>query len=180
MSSLSTILSQWNAATDPAERARLADLVATQVELELNDQANRATAALWMTDERLQGKIDRLHEQVQANNTLVSADIEGTQAIARELKLGVGNVIEAIRALRERMDALDLRDQAQYDESRQDRLTLRQTIENYIAQLPPPDRARLIAYTEQIPALRHDLDALIRRLAALEAALHAARDAGAG
>lgn len=61
---------------DQAERVRLSDVFASQLELAFNQQGNLNQVALSDTEEVLLNKIDRLHEQVGDTNVLLGGVAE--------------------------------------------------------------------------------------------------------
>ena len=102
---------------DATERRRLGGIFASQLEVALNDQANKAQVVIWEAQERAEGKIDALNEQVGYTNTLISAAIAGQSSQAERIEQSLGEVVRGLGKLAS--DVSDLGEQQQ--ESREDR-----------------------------------------------------------
>lgn len=72
MSEFRTTLEQMASTDDPAERKRLAGLLASQLEVRENNQSNRTQVALWDVQESADRKLDRLHAQLNDHTLLVT------------------------------------------------------------------------------------------------------------
>lgn len=156
MTTLHATLRQLAEEHDPARRMELFDLLASQLAVQFNQQANNAQVALWRAQETARAdieyaraatdkKIDRVNEQVGDTNILLT------------------EVIKALAELRGVVEILDLRDQAQWAEgeivhaeSRADRAELRAALEALdarvsaaMARISPEDSARYTAVIEE-------------------------------
>jgi hypothetical protein len=96
---------------DAAERLRLSDVLASQLEVTFDHQGDLNQVALSDTEEVLLGKIDGLQKDVGDNNLLISAFIERfpaqldafqqglRAAVAEETARGLGKLSQEIEAL---------------------------------------------------------------------------------
>jgi chromosome segregation ATPase len=99
----STLL-RWADADDPIERRRVAGLLASQIELALNQQGNNAQIVIWDVQEKTDEKIDSLHEQVGNTNVLISGVIEALNGLRDAVQDGTARLgkLEAGQAKLER------------------------------------------------------------------------------
>ena len=151
---------------DPHERARLSELLASQIEVRENDIANRTQTAIWGAQEdaegkigRAEAKIDRLNQQVGDNNTLISAFIAGQTRQAERIEKTLGEVARGLGKLA--VDVVDLGEQLA--ESKEDRAglhseiaDLRDLVESYLdpSLTPAAAKERARHYTQMLE--RHE------------------------
>lgn len=152
-------LDQMASVDDVTERRRLSGILASQLEVALNDQANKAQVVIWEGQERAEAKIDRLNEQVGDNNTLISAFIAAQNGQAYRIEASLGEVARGLGKLAG--DVTELGEQL--EESKEDRAglhseiaDLRTLVEGYLEPGLTPEIAkeRQRHYTEMLE--RHE------------------------
>ena len=112
MTTFRTTLRRLATEQDGAERLRLSDLLASELEVAFNRQGNPTQVALSNTEEVVLTKIDRLNAQVGDSNTLLSTFLEKfpsqlaavqadiRAAVAEETARGLGKLSADIDALK--------------------------------------------------------------------------------
>lgn len=115
-SSFRNTLRRLAAEQDPAERARVADLFASQIEIALDTQGGNMQIALWNVEESVHLKFDHIHEQIGNSNTLQSAVLEAigglrtdVQQSAIEVAARLGKTETEVAEIREGQNTLATR-----------------------------------------------------------------------
>lgn len=93
---------------DPAERARLSEVFASQIEIALDAQGGNMQMALWHVEEGISTKIDRLQEQVGNNNTLQSAVLEQVGALRTDMQQSAAQTSMRLKKHDDDIEALTL------------------------------------------------------------------------
>lgn len=107
-----TTLQQLAREEDPAERERLASILASQMEARENTLANRTQVTVWDGQIRAEEKIDRLQEQVGNSNILLSTFLEKfppqIEQSLGEVKNALGVLNSGFSAFGEKVNQLEI------------------------------------------------------------------------
>lgn len=109
-SSLRSTLRRLANEDDPAERQRVADLFASQIEIALDSQGSNMQFALWNVEESFGQKFDALNHYISDSNTLQAAVLsavqgvqtgqEGMKAAIEEIARGLGKTQQEVEGLK--------------------------------------------------------------------------------
>lgn len=152
-------LRQLAEAEDAQDRRRLYDMLASQIEVAFNNQANNTQVVLWDVQEAAYKKIDDLHAHQSDTNTLLSG-------VAESLAMIQGTVQQVLNAhkesaarlgkLEKKFDALDKRDLKQHEESAADRASLTERIERIEQILAARPAQREAEHRQLLEALQRE------------------------
>lgn len=156
-------------AADPDERLRLHDLLASELEIALNNQGNKTQIVVSEAQEAAYQKIDDLHAHQADTNTLLSKVIEGMSGtredVARVLTVQGENAAR-LKKIEDQVDEIDARHGAQWEEAM---TLLRQSKEHRAALQQAIDALELRMLTdEHRDRLISEHDDMLRRLADVE------------
>lgn len=113
-------LRQMAEAEDAQDRRRLYDLLASQIEVALNNQANNTQVVLWDVQEAAYKKIDALHEHQSDTNLLLAGVADSLAMIQASVQQVLAANKETVRGLKKL--------QGQMRESQEDRRQIRQEV----------------------------------------------------
>ena len=152
-------LRQMAEAEDAADRRRLFDMLASQIEVAFDNQANSTQVVLWDVQEAAYKKIDALHEHQADTNLLLSGVAESLAAI----QASVQQVLHAhkesaarLGKLERKVDALDKRDLTQHQESAADRAQMNERIARIEQILAERPAQRRIEHEQLLEALQRN------------------------
>lgn len=149
-------LRQMAEAEDAQDRRRLYDLLASQIEVALNNQANNTQVVLWDVQEAAYKKIDALHSHQADTNLLLAGVADSLAMIQASVQQVLTANKETVRGLKKM--------QGQMKESQADRKQIRAEVAGVkedVAAL----QARLEAYIAgskrgEVEDLRREIDTL--------------------
>lgn len=127
--SFRTTLRQMAEAEDASDRRRLYDMLASQLEVALNNQANMTQVVLWDVQEAAYKKIDALHEHQADTNVLLTGVMDSLAAIQASVQQVLAANKETVRGLKKL--------ESQMRESQKDRADLRAQLVTIQGQLTP-------------------------------------------
>lgn len=149
-------LRQLAEAEDAHDRRRLYDMLASQLEVALNNQANNTQVVLWDVQEAAYKKIDQLHEHQSDTNMLLTGVMESLLAIQASVQQVLNANKDTVRGLKKL--------QGQMKDSQADRKQIRAEVagvKDSVAEL----QHRLDTYIagskrDEVETLRREFDAL--------------------
>lgn len=115
-------LRQMAEAEDAADRRRLFDMLASQIEVAFDNQANSTQVVLWDVQEAAYKKIDALHEHQADTNLLLTSVMDALAGLQATVQQVVTPVKELVRGQKKL--------EAQMRDSQKDRADLRKRLNN--------------------------------------------------
>lgn len=115
-------LRQMAEAEDAQDRRRLFDMLASQIEVAFDNQANSTQVVLWDVQEAAYKKIDALHEHQADTNLLLTSVMDALAGLQATVQQVVTPVKELVRGQKKL--------EAQMRDSQKDRADLRKRLNN--------------------------------------------------
>lgn len=167
-----TTLRAMATATDPQERMRLYDMLASELAVALNNQSNRAQVTIWEAQESAYAKIDSLHAHQADTNLMLATVISSMAAIQTDVTTMLG--VQGENAARlGKMEGQWEEAMTLLRESQRHRAQLQSAVDALEARMiPAEDQERMI---REHDALIEQMTAIDARVAALELLLAAQR-----
>lgn len=152
-------LRQMAEAEDAKDRRRLFDMLASQIEVAFDNQANNTQVVLWDVQEAAYKKIDALHEHQADTNLLLAGVAESLAAIQGSVQQVLNAHKESaarLGKLEKSLAALNKRDEQQHQESQHDLADLRQRIEAIEHLLAERPAQREAEHQQLLEAIQRD------------------------
>ena len=115
-----TTLLQMADADDPAERRRLSSVLASEIEVALNRQANLAQVAVWDAEMTWQQKLDAMHASQSDTNILLNKAIESIGMVLTaqgDNAARLGKLQTQVDEVKDQVREVDTRNGGQWEEA---------------------------------------------------------------